>query len=120
MIAAGRRPSQTADAVWRRTRSSPTSPLAQPGDPTNQGREGLRPGPGVGFAGREPERPRFDGAILQDASAKGVLGGGPTQVEGNASLRIQFENMPKGTRTSAEFGGLFKEVQLNRGRSVTM
>ncbi len=67
---------------------------------------------------RAPELPRFDGTLLQDAAAKGVLGR-PTPLEGSATLKVQFENMPKGTRTKADFDGLFKEVQLNRGRAMT-
>jgi hypothetical protein len=35
-------------------------------------------------------------------------------------VTVDFQNMPKGIRTKASASGLFKEVKLNRGRSMPM
>jgi hypothetical protein len=48
----------------------------------------------------------------------GGLGGGGGNVHkvtGDASLNINLNGFPKGTRTASTYSGLFKEVKLNRG-----
>jgi hypothetical protein len=39
---------------------------------------------------------------------------------GHASVSIDLNGFPKGTRTSASASGLFKETRLNRGRAMPM
>jgi hypothetical protein len=64
--------------------------------------------------------PKFDGSLLKNGKASGLLGPGSTKVTGDASLRIDLNGFPKGTRTASSASGMFKEVQLNRGRAMPM
>jgi uncharacterized protein YukE len=62
---------------------------------------------------------RFQGDLLQQGRRSGLIGapaGG--ELKGNASLDINLTGFPKGTRTASNFGGMFKQLTLNRG--VTM
>jgi hypothetical protein len=61
--------------------------------------------PGVGLY-------RFAATVGMDKGDDGVAGGT------NHRLAIDFNNMPKGTKTSFQEGGLFKEVKLNRGSTM--
>jgi hypothetical protein len=45
-------------------------------------------------------------------------GGGPQKVEGDASLKIDLNGFPKGTKTDLTYGGLFTEHTLSRGRQM--
>src|SRR5690606_10771398 len=38
-------------------------------------------------------------------------------VEGNAKLRIDLNGFPRGTRVTPQADGMFKEIELNRGRA---
>lgn len=42
--------------------------------------------------------------------------GGPQKVEGDATVRIDLNGFPRGTRTDYDASGLFKTIELNRGR----
>jgi tail lysozyme len=53
------------------------------------------------------------------ARAAGLVGPAGT-ITGEASLRIDLNGFPKGTRTASSASGLFKEVSLNRGRAMAM
>ena len=77
-------------------------------------RGGQKPG---GLAAAAPV-PYLD--LLQTSRRTGFGGAAPQKVEGNASLNIDLNGFPKGTRAKTEFGGLFKDVQINRGRSMPM
>jgi hypothetical protein len=44
----------------------------------------------------------------------------PQKVEGDASLRIDLNGFPRGTKTAAEANGMFKEVKMNRGPSMAL
>ena len=44
------------------------------------------------------------------------FGGG--KVEGNAKVQIDLNGFPKGTRVTPQADGMFKEIQLNRGRQM--
>jgi hypothetical protein len=65
-------------------------------------------------------RPRFDGSLLKSGKQSGLFGGGDNKVTGDASVRIDLNGFPKGTRTRASTSGIFKEVRLNRGRPMGM
>jgi hypothetical protein len=51
-----------------------------------------------------------DSLMLRSAAAQ--------KVEGNASLRIDFNGLPRGTRLSTEASGMFRDVTLNRGKQM--
>ena len=55
--------------------------------------------------------------LLQTAQNAGVLGG-PQKVSGEASLRIDLNGFPRGTRTATKMSGLFKEIKLDRGATA--
>ena len=40
------------------------------------------------------------------------------KVEGSASVRIDLNGFPRGTRATADATGLFKDVSLDRGRQM--
>jgi hypothetical protein len=54
--------------------------------------------------------------LLGSARRAGMLGGQAQKVTGEASLRVDLNGFPRGTRTSSSASGMFKEVSLNRGR----
>jgi hypothetical protein len=71
-----------------------------------------RPLPNIGVVGGDRD-------LLQQGRRSGFFGapaGG--ELKGSASLDINLTGFPKGTRTAANFGGMFKQLTLNRG--VTM
>jgi hypothetical protein len=39
-------------------------------------------------------------------------------VEGNARLRIDLNGFPRGTRVTPQADGMFKEIEMNRGREM--
>ena len=39
----------------------------------------------------------------------------PSKPEGGASLRVELNGFPRGTRTSTEASGVFSEVETHRG-----
>jgi hypothetical protein len=47
-------------------------------------------------------------------------GGNAVKVQGDASVNVNFKNMPKGTHVSSSANGMFKTVKLNRGRPMAM
>lgn len=55
--------------------------------------------------------------LLTLGQRAGLVGGG-TAMEGSASLKIDLNGFPRGTRTQSDHSGLFKEVRLNRGRPM--
>ncbi|HEY2210276.1 MAG TPA: hypothetical protein VGH62_01410 [Bradyrhizobium sp.] len=57
--------------------------------------------------------------LLKLGAQAGLLGGGQT-VTGDASLSIDLNGFPRGTRTTMNYSGLFKEVRLNRGRPMAV
>ena len=67
---------------------------------------------------REFSVPRLD--LLKQGKQSGLMGGGAQKVEGDARLSIDLNGFPRGTKTSTEFGGMFKEVALDRGRSMPL
>lgn len=52
-----------------------------------------------------------DGNLLKD-SAKSAASSAP---QGSASISVDFANLPRGAKTSANYEGLFKEMKINRG-----
>jgi hypothetical protein len=40
------------------------------------------------------------------------------RVEGNASLKIDLNGLPEGSKVKSNFGGMFRQVQVNRGRPM--
>jgi hypothetical protein len=62
---------------------------------------------------RNGRKPATDGTLLDNG--KRSDGGG---LNGSASLTIDLNGFPRGTRTSSAHEGLFKEVRLNRGRPM--
>ncbi|MGY3278124.1 phage tail tip lysozyme [Bradyrhizobium sp. S3.7.6] len=61
--------------------------------------------------------PRFDGSLLPNGQKSGMFGNG-MKVTGDASVKIALEGFPRGTRTQVNSSGIFKDVSLNRGRSM--
>lgn len=58
---------------------------------------------------------RSEGGLLGNAQKAGLLSGSQQPVKGDASLRIDLNGFPKGTRTNMQASGMFKQVALNRG-----
>jgi hypothetical protein len=57
--------------------------------------------------------------LLTAAKGGGVFGGGAAQkVTGDASLSIDLNGFPKGTKTDLTYGGLFISYNLSRGRQM--
>jgi hypothetical protein len=54
---------------------------------------------------------------LRDASNKAAQF---AKVEGNASVRIDLNGFPRGTRTAASSGGIFSSVELHRGNTLPL
>lgn len=52
---------------------------------------------------------------LQDAARSAA---GVTTVQGSANLNIKFDNFPSGMRTSTSVDGMFKDVQIDRGKQM--
>jgi uncharacterized protein (TIGR02594 family) len=67
----------------------------------------------------EDQRP-IHGDLLPRARAAGMLPEQTHKVAGNASVSVDFKNMPRGVQTSAKAEGVFKEVKLNRGRTMPL
>jgi hypothetical protein len=57
--------------------------------------------------------------LLKLGAQSGLLGGGQT-VTGDASLSIDLNGFPRGTKTATNYSGMFKEVRLNRGRPMAV
>lgn len=60
---------------------------------------------------READRNR-----LMDGAAKSGVLGGPANLDGNAKLQIELNGFPKGTKTQTKADGIFKDIELHRGR----
>lgn len=58
--------------------------------------------------------------LLRRAMRNGVTGSGINSIKGDASLRIDLNGFPKGTKTSTSFDGLFKDVTLHRGKAMPL
>jgi len=43
----------------------------------------------------------------------------PQTVEGSGHIKVQFANSPPGIRVGAKASGLFKSVELDRGRAMS-
>lgn len=54
--------------------------------------------------------------LLGSARRAGMIGGQSHKVTGDASVRIDLNGFPRGTRTASSANGMFKQVSLNRGR----
>lgn len=73
-------------------------------------------------AGRGPYSPIGEAArkrMMDAARGSGVIGGGG-KVEGNASVKIDLNGFPRGTKVQTEASGIFKELELNRGRPMAV
>jgi uncharacterized protein (TIGR02594 family) len=57
--------------------------------------------------------------LLQHAQRAGLIGGSQ-KVVGDASLKIDLNGFPKGARTKMAYGGMFKDVKLNRGSPMAL
>jgi len=57
--------------------------------------------------------------LLQRGKQSGLLGG-PGKVEGDASLTIDLNGFPRGTRTKFDYNGIFSGLTLNRGPAMPM
>ena len=57
--------------------------------------------------------------LLNRAQDAGIVGGSGS-ISGNASVRIDLNGFPRGTRTQASAAGIFKEVALNRGKAMPL
>lgn len=120
----GSAPGETTGVAWPKDWAAGTKTAgAAPGDGKADGQgfddarhaAGRKPSPGdLRF---KPD-PGVD--LLRKALRSGVTGDGISTLKGGASLKIELEGFPKGTKTQTQFDGLFKEVQLNRGKSMTM
>lgn len=87
------------------------------------------PGPAAGLGlhghdlrrhfGHPQQRAEFPN-LLGDARRAGLLAPQKHQVEGNASVSVDFKNMPRGVTPSAKASGLFTEVRMNRGRAMPL
>jgi len=59
------------------------------------------------------------GAAARAARDAGAFGGGQTTTpSGTAKLDVTLNGFPSGWRARAEGGGLFREVEVNRGRAL--
>ena len=59
------------------------------------------------------------GAAMQTAREAGAFGAGQTTApSGTAKLDVTLNGFPSGWRARAEGGGLFREVEVNRGRAL--
>lgn len=47
-------------------------------------------------------------------------GNTPQKVEGDATLRVKFDGLPKGAKTDTSMDGMFRKVSIDRGRSMKM
>jgi hypothetical protein len=63
---------------------------------------------------RGNRKPETDGSLLQNGKRSDAGG-----LNGSASLTIDLNGFPRGTRTASSHEGLFKEVTLNRGRPMS-
>lgn len=73
----------------------------------------------LGWAGG---RDSIGDRAVQRAFDTGVIGAQPTkpvEVNGSGRLTIDLNGFPSGTRTRTSMEGLFKEIELKRGRSLT-
>jgi hypothetical protein len=95
------------------TRSGAVSSADGEGFDEARRQAGLKPSPGD-----LRYKPDSGVELLRKALRSGVTGSGINRVQGDASLRIQLDGFPRGTKTSTEFNGLFKEVSLNRGKAM--
>lgn len=42
----------------------------------------------------------------------------PSEIRGNASIDINFNNLPGGSKIRSDFGGMFREINIHRGRPM--
>ena len=56
--------------------------------------------------------------MMGRAFKSGVVGGGAQKIEGSASVDITLNGFPAGTRTRTSAEGLFRDINLNRGRQM--
>jgi hypothetical protein len=56
--------------------------------------------------------------LLDHGRRSGIIG--PQTIKGDASLRIDLNGFPRGTRTRTEATGMFRDVQLTRARSMAL
>jgi hypothetical protein len=56
--------------------------------------------------------------LLETARAAGAMGGATQKVEGDASLKIDLNGFPRGTKTDLTYGGLFTQYTLSRGQQM--
>ena len=62
-------------------------------------------------------RPPFRRDFLGIAQKSGI--GGAQKVEGDASLRVAFENAPPGAKTYMQYGGMFKKAKVDWGHPMS-
>ncbi|MBN9039841.1 MAG: hypothetical protein BGP05_21970 [Rhizobiales bacterium 62-47] len=71
--------------------------------------------------GAKSVRPKeIDGTLLKNGAQSGLMGPIGGKLTGDASLRIDLNGFPKGTRTSATADGIFKAVRLNRSMPMPL
>jgi hypothetical protein len=58
-----------------------------------------------------------DRSLLANANKAG-MGGGPQKIEGDASVRVAFENMPAGAKAYMQHGGMFKTGTVDWGHAM--
>lgn len=63
------------------------------------------------------DRATEGGQLLRAGRQSGVIG--QTSPSGGASMSIELKGFPKGTKTSADGGGLFRDIDVNVGRSFS-
>jgi hypothetical protein len=64
------------------------------------------------WGGTKPDR-----SLLSTAAKSGV-GGSPQKVEGDAHLKVAFENAPAGVQAYMKYGGLFKSGTVDWGHAM--
>jgi hypothetical protein len=60
---------------------------------------------------------RFHGDLMASARQASLPGAQAHTVKGDASISVDFRNMPRGVVPNASSSGIFREVKLNRGRA---
>jgi hypothetical protein len=57
--------------------------------------------------------------LLATAQRSGDRGGSAQKVEGDASLRVAFENAPPGAKAYMKYGGMFKKAKVDWGHPMS-
>jgi hypothetical protein len=95
--------------------NAPPSVSGSGGEPTFQERWDDR----VRRIDKPAAGPQSNLDLLDNAKRSGLGGPNGGGLNGTASLTIDLNGFPRGTRTATSHEGLFKEVTLNRGRPMS-